>query len=268
MRLLFIGDIVGRPGVRLVQHLLPRLRAERGIDLVIANAENATNGSGCLPSDYRRLREAGVDLVTLGDHIYKKADIISVLEQDERVCKPANFPPGAPGREYAMTTAADGTTVAAFCLIGRTYMRPVDCPFQAADRVLARLHGVAQVIVADLHAEATADKYLLLHFLKGRVAAALGTHTHVPTADEQVLDGTAFVCDVGMTGPYASILGRRVDRVLSTAVTGIPSPFDVATDDVRLGGALVDVEPAVGRASQIQRVMIRPPADPAEGAPN
>src|SRR4051812_2894661 len=223
MRILFIGDIVGRPGVRLVQQLVPRLRAERGIDLVVANAENASNGTGCLPSDYRRLREAGVDLVTLGDHVYKKADIIPTLEADERVCKPANFPPGAPGREYAVTTLADGTTVAAFCLIGRTFMRPVDDPFQAADRVLARLAGVARVVVVDMHAEATADKYLMAHYLAGRVAAVLGTHTHVPTADEQILPGgTAFVCDVGMTGPYASVLGRRVDRVLGVAVTAIP----------------------------------------------
>ena len=259
MRILFIGDVVGRPGVRLVQESLPGLRAERGIDVVIANAENATNGTGCLPSDYRRLREAGVDLITLGDHVYKKADIIPTMEAEERVCKPANFPPGAPGREYAAMTAADGTTVATFCLIGRTYMRPVDDPFQAADRVLGKLAGVAQVVVVDLHAEATADKYLLAHYLKGRVAAAIGTHTHVPTADEQILDGTAFICDVGMTGPYASILGRRVDRVLLTAVTAIPTPFDVATDDVRLGGAVVDVEG--GKATTIERIVCRANAE-------
>src|SRR5262245_23602322 len=259
MRILFIGDIVGRPGVRLVQQLLPGLRAERRIDIVIANAENATNGSGCLPSDYRRLREAGVDLITLGDHVYKKADIIPTLEADDRVCKPANFPPGAPGREFAIATAADGTTVATFCLIGRTFMRPVDDPFQAADRVLSKLNGLAKVIVVDLHAEATADKYLLLHYLKGRLAAAIGTHTHVPTADEQILDGTAFICDVGMTGPYASILGRNVDRVLKTAVTAIPTPFDVATDDVRLGGAIVDIDTSTGRATHIERVMIAAP---------
>jgi metallophosphoesterase (TIGR00282 family) len=259
MRLLFIGDIVGRPGVRLVQKILPGLRTDRQIDLVIANAENASNGSGCLPRDYRRLREAGVDLVTLGDHVYKKADIIPTLESDDRVCKPANFPPGAPGREYALTTLPDGTTVAVFCLIGRTFMRAVDDPFQAADRVLAKLADVAKAVIVDLHAEATADKYLFAHYLKGRIAAALGTHTHVPTADEQILDGTAFICDVGMTGPYASILGRRVDRVLQTAVTAIPTPFDVATDDVRLGGAVVDIDASTGRAMRIERVMISGP---------
>src|SRR5947209_3699704 len=257
MRILFIGDIVGRPGVRLVQQVLPGLRAESGIDVVIANAENATNGSGCLPSDYRRLREAGVDLVTLGDHIYKKAEIISTLTADERVCKPANFPPAAPGREYALATLADGTAVAAVCLLGRTFMRAVDCPYLAADRVLEQLAGRAKVIVVDAHAEATADKYLLGHYLKGRVSAVLGTHTHIQTADEHVMvGGTAFVCDVGMTGPYDSILGRRIDRVLPTTITFVPSSFEVASGDVRLAGALVDVNPETGKASAIRRVML------------
>jgi metallophosphoesterase (TIGR00282 family) len=262
MRLLFIGDVVGRPGVRVIQQVVPRLRADRGIDVVIANAENATNGTGCLPSDYRRLREAGVDLVTLGDHVYKKAEIIGTLQEDERICRPANFPPSAPGREYALTTLGDGTAVAAVCLLGRTYMRPADCPFVAADRVLACLADRAKVVIVDAHAEATADKYLLAHYLNGRVAAVLGTHTHVPTADEQVLPGgTAFVCDVGMTGPYDSILGRRVDRVLKTAVSAVPTPFDVATDDVRLGGAIVDVDAATGRATGIERVVVRAPEE-------
>src|SRR5205085_5971868 len=177
---------------------------------------------------------------------------------DERVCKPANFPPAAPGREYALTTLADGTTVAAVCLLGRTFMRPVDCPYLAADRVLGPLAERAKVVVVDAHAEATADKYLLAHYLAGRVSAVLGTHTHVPTADEQILPGgTAFVCDVGMTGPYASVLGRRVDRLLETAVTFVPTAFDVATDDARLGGAIVDVDAETGKATAIRRVMVK-----------
>jgi metallophosphoesterase (TIGR00282 family) len=168
------------------------------------------------------------------------------------------FPPSAPGRDHPVVTAADGTRVAVVSLLGRTYMKPVDCPFAAADRVLDALGGKADVIIVDVHAEATADKYLLAHHLKGRVAAVLGTHTHVPTADEQILPGgTAFVCDVGMTGPYDSILGRRIDRVLSTAVTFIPTAFDVATDDVRLAGAIVDVDRATGKATAIRRVMWR-----------
>lgn len=256
MRLLFIGDIVGSPGVTFVRRALPVLRAREGIDFVIANAENAANGTGLTPNLYRRLREAGVDLVTLGDHIYKKAEIIATLENDEHICKPANFPPDAPGREFAIATARDGTSVAALCLLGRTFMRSVDCPFRAADRVLAALAGQTRCIIVDAHAEATADKYLLGHHLKGRVSAVLGTHTHVPTADEQILPGgTAFISDVGMTGPYDSILGRRIDRVLSTTITFVPSAFDVASGDPRLAGALVDIDPASGQSHSIRRVM-------------
>src|SRR5262249_36740927 len=162
----------------------------------------------------------------------------------------ANFPADAPGREVVQATARDGTVVAAFGVLGRTYMRPVDCPFRAADRVLAQLAAGIKCIIVDLHAEATGDKYLLAHHLKGRVAAAIGTHTHVPTADEQVLPGgTAFVSDVGMTGPYDSILGRRIDRVMTTTITFLPTPFDVAEGDLRLGGAIVEIDSATGRAT-------------------
>jgi len=249
MRILFLGDIVGQPGVAFIKKALPAVVAHERIDLVIANAENASAGSGLTRGAYRELRAAGIDLVTLGDHIYKRAEIIPTLEQDDRICKPANFPPQAPGREFVVAAARDGTEVAAFCLLGRTFMRPVDCPFQAADRV--------RCVVVDMHAEATADKYLMAHHLKGRVSAVLGTHTHVPTADEQIFaPGTAFISDVGMTGPYDSVLGRRVDRVLGTTVTFIPSPFDVATGDPRLGGAIVDVDPATGRATAIRRLML------------
>jgi metallophosphoesterase (TIGR00282 family) len=257
MRILFLGDIVGQPGVAFVKKALPAVVAREGIDLVIANAENASGGSGLTRGAYRELRQAGIDLITMGDHIYKRAEIIPTLEQEDRICKPANFPPQAPGREFVLAPARDGTEVAAFCLLGRTFLRPVDCPYRAADRVLAALGERTRCVVVDMHAEATADKYLMAHHLKGRVSAVLGTHTHVPTADEQILPpGTAFICDVGMTGPYESVLGRRVDRVLSTAVTFIPTPFDVATGDPRLGGAVVDIDPATGRATAIRRFML------------
>src|SRR5262249_1188638 len=223
-----------------------------------ANAENASGGSGLTRGTFRQICQAGVDLVTLGDHIYKKQEITQTLETDERICKPANFPAEAPGRNYVMATARDGSVVAAFCLLGRTFMRPVDCPFRAADRVLQELAGRARCVIVDIHAEATADKYLMAHHLKGRVSAVLGTHTHVPTADEQILPGgTAFISDVGMTGPYDSILGRRVDRVLYTTVTFVPSAFEVATGDPRLGGALVEIDATTGHATGIRRVMLR-----------
>jgi len=257
MRILFIGDIVGPPGVTFLKRGLPALIAREALDLVIANAENAVAGSGLTPSVYRQLRDAGVDMVTLGDHVYKRQEVIAILQNEERLCRPANFPPDAPGREWAVANARDGTPVAAFCLLGRTFMRPVDCPFRAADRVLAALAGTVRCVVTDMHAEATADKYLMGHYLKGRVSAVLGTHTHVPTADEQLLPGgTAFISDVGMTGPYDSILGRRVDRVLSTTITFVPSSFEVATGDPRLSGAVVEVDAATGRATGVRRLMV------------
>jgi|SRR6516225_4642711 metallophosphoesterase (TIGR00282 family) len=257
MRILFVGDIVGKPGMAFLKAALPLLVAREQIDFVIANGENACAGSGLTPGLYRQIRDAGVDLVTLGDHIYKKREIIPTLENDDRICKPANYPREAPGRDYALASAKNGIPVAVFCLQGRTFMRAVDCPFRAADRVLEELLGKTSCIVVDMHAEATGEKYLLGHYLKGRVSAVLGTHTHVPTADEQILPGgTAFICDVGMTGPYESVLGRRIDRVLSTAVTFVPSDYDVSDGDPRLGGAIFDIDPATGRASHIRRIML------------
>src|SRR6478672_4977017 len=219
MRILFIGDIVGAPGVQLVRRAVPLLRAREGLDLVVANAENAAGGSGLYPNTLRQLRAAGVDAVTMGDHLYKKMDLVPALTADEPIVKPANFP--------------------------------------AAARVLAGLPADVKCILVDAHAEATADKYLLAHHLKGRVSAVLGTHTHVPTADEQVFpEGTAFVCDVGMTGPYDGVLGRKAERVLSFNLAFVPTPFDVATGDVRLGGAIVDVDGATGKATAIRRIMV------------
>jgi metallophosphoesterase (TIGR00282 family) len=257
MRLLFLGDIVGQPGVEMVKNALPTLRQAERIDCVVANAENASGGSGMTPRVYRQLRQAGIDLITMGDHVYKKQELFKVLEEDACICKPANYPKASPGRPVISTVLPDGTVVTVFCLLGRTFMRPVDCPFQAADQILATLAGQARIVLVDVHAEATADKYLLGHHLKGRVTAVLGTHTHVATADEQILPGgTAYVTDVGMTGPYDSILGRRIDRVLHTTMTFMPTAFDVAEGDPRLAGAIVDCDSATGQAQAIRRVML------------
>jgi hypothetical protein len=257
MRFLFLGDVVGPPGLLAVKALVPKLRESEGLSFVVANGENGTDGSGLNPRDYRSLRAAGIDAVTLGDHVYKKFAIADVLAKtDEPICKPANYPAAAPGKEFVLFDVG-GLPVAVFSLMGRTYMKPVDCPFAAADRVLAAIGDRTKLIVADVHAEATADKYLLAHHLDGRVTAALGTHTHVPTADEQILPGgTAFLCDVGMCGPYAGVLGRRIDRVLHAARTFEPTAFDVATGDVRLAGVIVDCDPKTGKSSAIRRVMI------------
>jgi len=259
MRILFIGDIVGEPGVRLTCQAVPRLRERERLDLVVANAENAADGSGLTPSLYKKLHAAGIDAFTLGDHVYKRRNILKVMTGGEPLCKPANFPPEAPGREFLVVAAKDGTPVGVFTVLGRLYMRPVDCPFHAADRVLKQLEGHAKCIVVDAHAEATGDKALLGRYLDGRVTAVVGTHTHVPTADETVLPGgTAFISDVGMTGPHESILGRRIDRVLETGVTFVPTLFEVATGDPRLSAVLIEADAASGRALSIRRMVFRP----------
>ncbi|MGE0608355.1 MAG: YmdB family metallophosphoesterase [Pirellulales bacterium] len=254
---MLIGDIVGRPGRQIVVRGLPGLIRREQLDLVVANAENAAAGSGLTPDQYRELIKAGVDCITLGDHIYRRKEIYSVLSQESNIVKPANYPPESPGREHAIVQARDGTQVAVISLMGRVFMRPVDCPFAAADRVLGKISPDVKVILVDLHAEATSDKQLMGRRLDGRASAVLGTHTHVPTADECILPGgTAFQCDVGMTGPYESILGRRIDRVMETTRTFKPTQFEVASEDVRLSGTIVEVDSATGRASGIRRLVL------------
>lgn len=258
MRLLLIGDIVGKPGRQIVAQALPWLIDRERLDLVIANAENAAGGSGITPRIYKELIGCGVDCITLGDHIYRRAEIAATLQTESNILKPANYPPEAPGRSWTIVTARDGTRAAVFSLLGRVFMRPVDCPWAAADRVLSEIGPDIKVIVLDFHAEATSDMQLMGRYLDGRVSAVLGTHTHVPTADEEIFpNGTAFQCDVGMTGPYESILGRRIDRVLETTRTFFPTNFEVARNDVRLCGTIVDVDPQTGRATAIRRLCVR-----------
>ena len=254
MRILFIGDIVGRPGVNIVLDAIPALRREQSLDLIVANAENSDGGSGLTPSIYRKLIKAGVDCITLGDHIYRKKEICDILDSEDNIVKPANYPDGAPGKRWAVVKSASGRKVAVFSLMGRVYMRPVDCPFTAAEKVLEEIPDDVVVRICDFHAEATSDKHLMGRFLDGRATAVLGTHTHVQTADEQIFPGgTAFICDVGMTGPHESILGRQIDRVLDATITFRPVPFTVAKDDVRINGVLFDVNPRTGKATSISR---------------
>lgn len=253
MRILFLGDIVGRPGHRLVTSAVAEIRRRESLDAVIANAENSAGGSGLTPAIYRKLIEAGVDGITLGDHIYRRKEIYSVLERESNIVKPANFPAQAPGKPWTVIEVG-GVRIGLVSLLGRVFMRPVDCPFAAAERVLAEMPADVKVIIIDFHAEATSDKQLMGRFLDGKVSAVLGTHTHVPTADERILPGgTAFQCDVGMSGPYDSILGREVDRIMETTITFRPTFFDVAKHDVRLCGAILEIEPTTGLASSIER---------------
>jgi metallophosphoesterase (TIGR00282 family) len=257
LKILFIGDVVGSPGRKIVSQVLPRLIPRWGIGLVVCNAENAAGGSGLTKNCYEELLDAGVDVFTLGDHVYRKDEVFPLFEKTDRLLRPANFPPDAPGAESTLAQAKDGTTVGVFTVLGRTYMRPVDDPFRAADRILDGFGPSTRVVIADIHAEATSDKQLFGRYLDGRVSAVFGTHTHVATADEQILPGgTAYLTDVGMTGPYDSILGRRVDRVMSATLTFVPHHFDVATGDPRLCAVLIDVDPSSGRSLSIRRVTI------------
>lgn len=257
MRLLLIGDVVGKPGRQIIGRALRSLVEREQLDLVVANAENAAGGSGLTPEIYRELLAAGVDAITLGDHIYRRREINSVLETAANIVKPANFPPEAPGRDFMIVPARNGKPVAVISLLGRVFMRPVDCPWAAADRVLAQLPDEVKHVLVDFHAEATSDKQLMGRHLDGRVTAVLGTHTHVPTADEEILPGgTAFQCDVGMTGPYESILGRRIDRVMETTRTFNPTHFEVALGDVRLCGSIVECDAETGRATAVRRLRV------------
>lgn len=258
MRILHIGDIVGKPGRQIVKQALPNLRRREAIDFVIANGENCAGGTGITPENHKQLLEWGVDCITLGDHIYRRRQITSTLERESTILKPANYPNSSPGRGWTVLDAADGSRVAVLSLLGRVFMKPVDCPFTMADRALAAIAKEnVKIICVDFHAEATSDKQLMGRHLDGRVTSVLGTHTHVTTADEQILPGgTAFQCDLGMTGPHRSIIGRRIDRVLQTTMTFYPTAFEVAEGDVQLSASLVDVDPQTGRANAIRRVSV------------
>ncbi|MBP9912616.1 MAG: TIGR00282 family metallophosphoesterase [Opitutaceae bacterium] len=258
LKLLFIGDIVGRPGRDIVLDRVPRLRAEHRLDFVVANGENAAAGAGITGSIAKSLLEGGVDAITLGDHVWDQRGWENEIGQMERVCRPANLPAACPGWDHLIIEAR-GFRVAVFTVLGRQYLgMKAECPFLCADRMIEKLRAQADAIVVEIHAEATSEKQAMGWYLDGRVSAVLGTHTHVPTADARVLPkGTAFMCDVGMTGPYASVLGREVAPVISKFLDGMPRRFEVATGDVRLSAALIELSPSMARAKKIELLTVR-----------
>lgn len=258
VRVILIGDVVGKPGVTMLCDSVRWLREVLQVDLIVANSENAADGAGLTKAQYHKIIAAGVDAITLGDHIYRKKEIASILATESNIVKPANFPTDAPGRDHCIVKTVQGVSVAVISLLGRVFMRPVDCPFAAVTRVLTRLPEEVRIRICDLHAEATSDMQAMGRFLDGKVTAVLGTHTHVATADEEIFPGgTAFQCDVGMTGPHKSILGRAIDPVLNTTLTFDPNSFHVATEDVRLSGTWVDADIETGKAINIGRVQLR-----------
>lgn len=261
INILCIGDVVGRPGRFVLSNSLTALVRDRQIDCVIANVENIAGGSGLTPQLYDKLRRYGVDLMTMGDHIYRRGEIIPILQRSNCIVRPANFPTRAAGHEIAIHQTRKGPQVAVVSIMGRLFMKPiVDCPFQAIDRVMSRLPKEVKIVVVDIHAETTSEKVALGWHLDGRASVVFGTHTHIPTADERVLpNGTAYITDVGMTGPYHSVLGRRIDRITHYLMTAMPEPFEVATDDVRLCGILATVDGETGRATRVERIRVDAP---------
>lgn len=257
MRILFIGDIVGKSGRNAVRQLVPSLIREYGCDFCIANGENMAGGDGFTRQCLNELDDSGIDVFTSGDHIWGQKDFVKDIADYPYVLRPANFSPKQPGHGYGLFETASGKTVAVISLIGRTFIAvPSDCPFAAADRILDDIAGKTPIIFVDFHAEATSEKIAMGRHLEGRVSAVIGTHTHVPTADQQILrKGTAFQCDVGMVGARDSILGRDIEPVLHRFTTGMPARFTVCEHGIRLCGTVVNVNDETGRATGIERVL-------------
>lgn len=257
VNILCIGDIVGRPGRRVLADKLKALVQERSVDCVIANAENAAGGSGLTPQIYDKLLRYGVNLITLGDHAFRKKDIIETLERTDNIARPANFSEHAAGRGTGLYRTAKGPTVGVLVLIGRLFMKPADCPYAAADKWLPRLQQEADIIVVDFHAEATSEKIAMGYHVDGRAGCCFGTHTHVTTADECILpNGTAYISDVGMTGAHDSVLGRKRQSVLKAFRTQMPVPFEIATGDVRINGVVVTIDSNTRQAERIERIRV------------
>ncbi|MFP4501432.1 MAG: TIGR00282 family metallophosphoesterase [Candidatus Hydrogenedentota bacterium] len=255
MRILFIGDIVGRPGRQAVGHWLPELREAYALDIVVANAENIAGGTGATPETLEDLRQRGVEAFTMGNHTWRKRVLISAIEQMHDIVRPANFPEGVPGKGATVITLRDGRRLGLLNLIGRVFMDGNDCPFGRADKELTALRAQTPVVLVDMHAEATSEKVAMAWNLDGRCTAVIGTHTHVPTADERILPGgTAMITDVGMTGPRDSIIGVEREAVITKFKTGMPRTYNVAKGPVWLNGVFIEADDTSGRATRIERV--------------
>jgi hypothetical protein len=257
VNILFIGDIFGKPGREIVAAHLTDLVRARSVDLVIANGENAAGGFGITPRLVQELLGRGIEVLTSGNHIWDRKEILPFFAQEQRLLRPANYPKG-PGEGVYQGVSKNGTAYAVMNLQGRVFMVNTDCPFRAADRLLENLPESCKIRILDFHAEATSEKVAMGWYLDGRVTAVLGTHTHIPTADERVLpQGTAYITDVGMTGPYDSVIGVTKEPVLDKFLTQMPARFNAAEKDARLTAVLIHAEPETGRATRIERLQLR-----------
>lgn len=257
MKILFIGDIVGKPGRKAVSALLPGIVGQYGVDIVVANCENAAGGFGVTRKIVDELYHNEIDILTSGNHIWDKKETIDFIDDYETLLRPANYPEGTVGKGSVVIDTRLGISLGVLNLEGRIFMKPLDCPFRVAEREIEKLKHKTDIIIVDIHAEATSEKEALGWFLNGKVSAVLGTHTHVQTADERVLPGgTAYISDVGMTGPFDSVLGIRKEVALERFLTLLPNRFDVAKGDIRLQGVLLDIDNRTGRALSIERLNI------------
>jgi len=256
VRILFIADAFATPGRRVIEHHVPRLRAERDIGFVVANGENLADGTGITSRLARRLHAAGVDVITLGNHAFRQREVYPYLGMDPRIVRPANYPATAPGRGWCVAKAADGTPVAVINLLGKLFLDPAVSPFAVAEELVAAARREADLVLVDFHAEATSEKVAMGRFLDGSVTAVVGTHTHVQTSDAHVLaGGTAYITDAGMTGPHDSVIGVRTDLILRRFTTQMPVRFEPADGGVRLEGVVIECDGA-GRASSIEAIRI------------
>jgi hypothetical protein len=255
MKILLIGDIVGKPGREAVKKIVPELRKQRALDFVIANAENVAGGSGLTSDTVDELFNSQVDVLTSGDHIWKKKEIYERLDKDSRILRPANFPGPCPGKGASVIKSSAGKQVGIINILGRVFMKQLDCPFRSAETELKNMPEGVNVILVDMHAEATSEKIALGRFLDGRVSAVFGTHTHVQTADEKILPrGSAYITDLGMTGAQDSVIGRDAGVIIEHFLTCRPAKFEMAENGVELQGAIVDINEKTGNAVSIQRV--------------
>jgi metallophosphoesterase (TIGR00282 family) len=256
MKAIIIGDVVGRPGRKVLAATLKELREKHQAEFVVANVENAADGAGVVPAVGEEILAAGVDVMTSGNHIFDKKDAIKYIEREPRLLRPANYSPDSPGRGIWIGSTQSGTPVAVLNIQGRVFMPPTDCPFRAVDRLLEEIGG-AKVVIVDHHAEATSEKQAMGRYLDGRASVVVGTHTHVQTADERIQPGgTAYITDLGMTGPHDGVIGVQTDLVVSRFLRGLPVRYETSTGDARLHGVVVEVDERTGRAVSIERVSI------------
>ncbi len=256
IKILFIGDIVGQPGYRMTKLVLPGIIEKENVDFVIANGENISDGMGILKRDSDELLGLPIDVLTGGNHTLDKIQSHKFINESQNILRPLNYPKGVYGSGYGIYTTKNNAKIAVINLIGRVYMKPLECPFRAFDRVYEKIKGETNIIFVDFHAEATSEKIAFGWYADGKVSAVVGTHTHVQTADSRILpNGTAYITDVGMTGPYDSVIGMKKESSIKRYLYGTPFKHEVAEDDVKFAGALIEIDAETGKSKKIERIL-------------